>query len=130
MIDEWISAPYSHQKADRPAILSCLKWIDGESQKRFQKRFTQLSIEQKHAICDDICYARNRAVRISQTGAELFAISIVVRIGLLRHARGLESDWLCWEYTAGEIRRAAGGGVAEIGLVVFGVFAFCAICVS
>ncbi len=36
-IDEWISAPYPAQLADRPIILDGLGWIEGEAQKRFGK---------------------------------------------------------------------------------------------
>jgi hypothetical protein len=54
-IDEWISAPYPTQVADRPRILRGLEWIDGESQRRFQRGFADLSPDQKTAICDDIC---------------------------------------------------------------------------
>lgn len=56
-IDEWISAPYPEQQADRAQILEGLVWLDQESKKRFQKTFTKLTDEQKHSICDDICYA-------------------------------------------------------------------------
>lgn len=57
MIDEWISAPYPTQQADRPVIVDGLAWIDAESQKRFGKSFADLSDDQHRAICDDICYA-------------------------------------------------------------------------
>ena len=56
-INEWISAPYPEQQADRKRVLEGLTWIDGESKKRFQKTFAGLNDEQKHRICDDICYA-------------------------------------------------------------------------
>ena len=59
MIDEWVSAPYPNQQADRPVILDGLAWLDAESAKRFgggEKSFADLSAEQKHAVCDDICY--------------------------------------------------------------------------
>lgn len=56
MIDEWISAPYPSQQADRPAILDGLAWIESESQKRFGKSFAELNDDQHRAICDDICY--------------------------------------------------------------------------
>lgn len=55
MLDEWISAPYPAQRADRPAILEGLAWLDAESVKRFGKEFARVSDEQKRAICDDIC---------------------------------------------------------------------------
>jgi Gluconate 2-dehydrogenase subunit 3 len=56
MLDEWVSAPYPQQKDDRPVILDGLAWLEGESMKRFTMSFTDLSGEQKRAICDDICY--------------------------------------------------------------------------
>lgn len=54
-IDEWISAPYPDQQEVRPVIRNGLKWIDQESQKRFQKDFSALSEREQRAICDDIC---------------------------------------------------------------------------
>ena len=57
MLNEWISAPYPLQQADRPVILDGLDWIDVESNKRFEKVFAELNVEQKHAICDEICFA-------------------------------------------------------------------------
>jgi hypothetical protein len=57
MIDEWISAPYPTQQADRPVILEGLAWIEAESKKRFQSGFAELNADQHRAICDDICYA-------------------------------------------------------------------------
>jgi hypothetical protein len=54
-INEWISAPYEQQTADRDQVREGLKWIDAESQKRFQKVFIALTPEQQSAICDDIC---------------------------------------------------------------------------
>lgn len=55
-IDEWISAPYEEFQDDRKLILDGLAWIEAESKKRFEKDFASLSEEQKHAICDDVCY--------------------------------------------------------------------------
>jgi hypothetical protein len=57
LLDEWISAPYPAQQADRPVILDGLAWLDSESAKRFQKSFADVPIKEQHAICDDICYA-------------------------------------------------------------------------
>lgn len=56
MVDEWISAPYPQQEADRPVILEGLAWLEAESGKRFSKSFDALDQAQQHAICDDICY--------------------------------------------------------------------------
>jgi hypothetical protein len=56
MLDEWVSAPYPDQQADRPVVLDGLAWIDAESKKRFGKPFADATDEQRRAICDDICY--------------------------------------------------------------------------
>jgi hypothetical protein len=53
-IDEWISSPYPAQAGDRALILDGLRWIDEESQRRFQKSFADLSTGQQTALCDDI----------------------------------------------------------------------------
>ena len=54
-IDEWISAPYPKQQEDRHAILQGLAWLEGESKRRFQAPFVQLSDAQRTQICDPIC---------------------------------------------------------------------------
>jgi hypothetical protein len=58
MIDEWISAPYPSQKADRQPILEGLTWLDAHAKERFGEAFADLSAERIEAICDDICYER------------------------------------------------------------------------
>jgi len=55
-IDEWVSAPYPTQTADRKLVLEGFAWLDAEASRRFSKSFTALNAEQIHAICDDICY--------------------------------------------------------------------------
>jgi hypothetical protein len=54
-IDEWISAPYPQQRADREIVLPGLEWLDAESRARFDKTFAALDDAQKAAIADDIC---------------------------------------------------------------------------
>jgi hypothetical protein len=54
-INEWVSAPYPTQSADREQVRAGLAWIDEEAKKRFQKGFAELDETQIHAICDDIC---------------------------------------------------------------------------
>jgi hypothetical protein len=56
-IDEWVSAPYPIQQADKKRVLEGIAWLNGESKKRFEKEFADLSEEQKTKICDDICFA-------------------------------------------------------------------------
>jgi len=55
-VDEWISAPYEDQQTDRREVLAGLAWLDEEAEKRFSKRFAQLSVAQQSAIADDICH--------------------------------------------------------------------------
>ncbi len=60
-IDEWVSAPYERQQADRVTVLSCLQWIDDESQLRFKLEFANASAIQQLAIIDDIAYSKEEA---------------------------------------------------------------------
>jgi hypothetical protein len=55
-IDEWVSAPFPTQSADRKIILDGLDWLDKEARRRFQKGFATLAETEKTAICDDICF--------------------------------------------------------------------------
>ena len=57
MVDEWVSAPYPVQQADRPIVLDGLAWVEAEAGRRFSKDFAALADGQKRAICDDICDA-------------------------------------------------------------------------
>jgi hypothetical protein len=72
-IDEWVSAPYPIQKADRKQVQGGIVWLNGESQKRFQKAFAALTEEQKKAIADDICYLPKAKEEFRQ-GASFFAL--------------------------------------------------------
>jgi hypothetical protein len=56
MLDEWISAPYPHQRHDHPRILEGLAWLDAQAGKRFKKNFAALDDRQMRSICDQICY--------------------------------------------------------------------------
>lgn len=54
-IDEWVSAPYPLQQADRVIIMDGLAWLEAESTKRFAQDFATLDSAQHRAVCDDIC---------------------------------------------------------------------------
>jgi len=54
-IDEWISAPYPRQQADRKEIVEGLTWLEADSRTRFHEGFIGLTLKQKHEICDQIC---------------------------------------------------------------------------
>jgi len=71
-IDEWISAPYPRQQADRKIVIEGLAWLEGESRKRYEKSFVDSTAEQKRQLCDDICYAPKAAARFKRA-AEFFA---------------------------------------------------------
>jgi hypothetical protein len=71
-IDEWISAPYPGQQADRAIVLSGLVWIEAESQKRFGKSFPAISDAQRAAIADDICSPAKAKPEFA-TAAKFFA---------------------------------------------------------
>jgi hypothetical protein len=81
-IDEWVSAPYDGNERDRVLIRGGLVWLDRESDTRFGSaeartaggdplRFRDLSLEQKHAICDDICWEENAPAGY-EAGARFF----------------------------------------------------------
>lgn len=53
-LDEWVSSPYPAQEGDRRVVLQGLKWIDEESQRRFQKDFADLSAQQQNGICEEL----------------------------------------------------------------------------
>jgi len=68
-IDEWVSAPYPRQTADRPIVLEGLAWMDAEALLRFEKYFAELDQSQQHAICDDICYEPNAKPKFARAAA-------------------------------------------------------------
>ena len=69
MLDEWVSAPYPVQQADRAVVLPGLAWLDAESNKRFGKPFADLAERQQHAICDDVCDAKAAGPAFRQAAA-------------------------------------------------------------
>ena len=71
-LDEWVSAPYPQQRADREVILPGLIWIEAEAVKRFGKAFPALSDAQRTAIAEDIC-APAKAKAEFATAAKFFA---------------------------------------------------------
>ncbi len=49
-IDEWISAPYPEQVADRPVILGGLNWLEAEARRRHGASLTQLATANRDAL--------------------------------------------------------------------------------
>jgi hypothetical protein len=73
VIDEWVSAPYQRQQADRLTFLSMLVWIDDESLLRFSKAFVAISSAQKLEIIDDIAYQKSSLLPEFQRITDAFA---------------------------------------------------------
>jgi hypothetical protein len=71
-IDEWISAPYPKQKADRQEVLQGIVWLERESSRRFQNPFAALTDAQQQQICDEICSVE-KAGPASKKAARFFA---------------------------------------------------------
>ena len=71
-IDEWISAPYPQQRADREILLPGLAWMDAQAQFRFGKAFAALSDAQKGALADEICSPANAPSQFA-SAANFFA---------------------------------------------------------
>ncbi len=71
-LDEWVSAPYPAQLADRAVIPAGLDWLEGEATRRFHTRFAVLTREQSHALCDDVCFTATAKPEF-RTGALFFS---------------------------------------------------------
>ena len=72
MVDEWVSAPYALQQADRPVVVDGLNWIDAESIKRFAKGVAEVTDAQRRAIADDVCFTET-AKPAFKKGAAFFS---------------------------------------------------------
>ncbi|WP_042150436.1 MULTISPECIES: gluconate 2-dehydrogenase subunit 3 family protein [unclassified Pseudoalteromonas] len=62
VIDEWVSAPYERQQADRIEILNLLAWFDDESARRFNRLFVDISAAKQLMIIDDIAFKKAKLV--------------------------------------------------------------------
>lgn len=69
---EWVSAPYEHQRQDRPLIIDGLAWMDAEATRRFAKDFAALTETEQVLICDDICSEKTAQSDFTQA-ARFFA---------------------------------------------------------
>lgn len=57
VINEWVSAPYEQQQADRSDLLCLLKWLDDESHQRgVASGFIKADTALQHAILTDIAF--------------------------------------------------------------------------
>ena len=70
--NEWVSAPYTQQVADRALIVPGLVWLDAEARIRFDRDFAGASEEQRCAIFDTVAYPGKIVEGYRQAG-EFFA---------------------------------------------------------
>lgn len=73
VIDEFVSSPYQTTASFKTAIPEGLRWLNKESQKRFEAEFRDLTDDQKHAICDDVCLVA-KAKPDYKAAAEFFTL--------------------------------------------------------
>jgi hypothetical protein len=55
-IDEWVSAPYEQQQADRSQIFEGLLWLEQQSLDRFAVSFADAGESQKRLILDTVAF--------------------------------------------------------------------------
>lgn len=72
-IDEWVSAPYPDQSADRSKIQEVLIYVEREAQNRYGKSFASTTVEQQTVIVDEIAYIP-RASETRKTVAAYFSV--------------------------------------------------------
>ena len=60
-IDEWISAPYPVQQADRQKILAGLGWLDAQASVLHGKPFAAITVQQRGAMLDVLSTAAPKA---------------------------------------------------------------------
>lgn len=71
VLDEWISAPYPDQQADRKLLLAGFDWLDREAQRRHSASFVALKSSDQLALVDDIAFPE-RAYPPALAGAVQF----------------------------------------------------------
>ena len=65
-VDEWVSAPYPEQLADRPVILNGLGWVDDEARRRFGNSYLEANGRQQLQILDGIAVRNRGAIKTEQ----------------------------------------------------------------
>lgn len=89
-VDEWVSAPYPTQLADKQIIRGGLAWLNTESGKRFGKPFVGLPAAAKHQICDDIASLKAARPRF-RAGAIFFdRIRFIAMLGFYTTLEGMQ----------------------------------------
>jgi Gluconate 2-dehydrogenase subunit 3 len=71
VLDEWISAPYPDQQADRKLLLAGFDWLDREAERRYNAPFVELKSSDQLSLIDDIAFPE-RAYPPTLAGAVQF----------------------------------------------------------
>jgi hypothetical protein len=72
-VDEWVSAPGEEHQAARLEVQEGLRWLEAESDHRFQRPFGGLGDDERRQICDDICHLPNARPE-HRAAAKFFAL--------------------------------------------------------
>lgn len=89
-VDEWVSAPYSRQAADRTLILTGLAWLDAEAMARFGRPFLRAHPAQQRAIFDLIAWRDRVAPGYEQAAAFFASLRAVIVLGYYTLPEGEE----------------------------------------
>ncbi|PIB91591.1 gluconate 2-dehydrogenase subunit 3 family protein [Caulobacter sp. FWC2] len=89
-VDEWVSAPYARQAADRTLILAGLVWMDAQAMERFSKSFACATDAQRRVIFDMIAWRDRIAPGCEQAAAFFASLRAIVVLGYYTLPEGEE----------------------------------------
>lgn len=89
-IDEWISAPYEAQQADRGLIVSGLAWLDAESTHRFGKNFAQAGDTQRREIFDLVAFKNKIAAGYEKPASFFVRLRALMLAGFYSLPEGMK----------------------------------------
>lgn len=80
-IDEWVSAPYQRQSADRALIVPGLAWLDAEATQRSGQAFAAITDPQRRTIFDTIAWQDRVTPEYAQAAAFFASLRALVVLG-------------------------------------------------
>ena len=89
-LDEWISAPYEAQQADRSLIVSGLAWMDAEGNHRFGKNFSQAGDTQRREIFDLVAFKNKVAPGYERPAAFFVRLRALMLAGFYSLPEGMK----------------------------------------
>ncbi|WP_193165155.1 gluconate 2-dehydrogenase subunit 3 family protein [Microbulbifer hainanensis] len=73
VVNEWVSAPYARQQADRLEVLSLVVWLEDEAKLRYDAGFRAITNMERLSIIDDIAYKKAYYTEEYSKPAEAFS---------------------------------------------------------